>query len=100
MHFCPALQAQVYPDPTNVKGGNLDMEIKLPFPQNCGEGPSSQLHCVQSLKGFLSDLFELLLNKGRKQKAVLPGWKNVLSPLFSYLDMAGRTCVLWVFLVF
>lgn len=83
MHFCPVLQAQVYPDPTNVRGGNLSMEMKLAFPQSCSEGPSSQPNCVQGSKVT----GELLVSKGRKTKSSITWLEESTFPtpqLFRY----------------
>lgn len=44
------------------------METKLSFPKSCSEGPGSQPTCMQSLKGFLSVLFELLVNRKKKKR--------------------------------
>lgn len=38
------------------------MEIKLYFPKSYSEGPISQPTCMQSLKGFLSVFFKLVVN--------------------------------------
>jgi len=84
--FVPVLYeqvyGQVYSDSTNVRGNNPDVEIKLSFPKSCAEGPSSQPTRVQSLKSFLSVLFELLVN--REGGKVLPSWNHVFFPLLSY----------------
>lgn len=75
------------------------MEIKLYFPKSYSEGPISQPTCMQSLKGFLSVFFKLVVNS-RSGGGVLLTWKNVLFPLFSFSDMARGRCILGFFLFF
>lgn len=58
---------QVYPDPANVRRTwNVDVKVKLSFPKSCSEGSGSQHTYTQSLKGFLSFYFELIVNRGGK----------------------------------
>lgn len=85
-----ALKIQVYPDPTNVRRTwNVDVKIKLSLPKSCSEGSGSQPACTQSLKGFLSVSFELLVNRREKNITQV----EEFFPLLNYSDMARGSCI-------